>query len=133
MRTSGTPGAASSGGRPPSSTWCRLVSGRSESERVLAEQGPTLNVGGRFARTFGRREGGRLGRHIGKHLNVRKEPEANERIFGTRTRDVWQSFQELETRVRPKFVYGSEWTAKDLALAQQLFESIEERCREALS
>jgi len=75
----------------------------------------------------------RLGRHIGKHQNVRKELEANERIFGTRTRDVWQSFQELETRVRPKFVYGSEWTAKDLTLAQQLFESIEERCREALS
>ncbi len=75
----------------------------------------------------------KLGRHIGKHQNVRKELEATDRIFGPHTRDVWQSFQELETRVRPKFVYGSEWTAKDLALAQRLFESIEERCREALS
>lgn len=74
----------------------------------------------------------RHNRHIGKHQNVRKELEANERIFGPHTREVWQAFQELETRIRPKFVYGSAWTSKDLALAQRLFEAIEARCREAL-
>lgn len=70
--------------------------------------------------------------HIGKHQNVRKELEANDRIFGLKTADVWKSFQELETRIRPKFVYGSRWTAKDFERAKRVFESIEALCQEAL-
>lgn len=67
--------------------------------------------------------------HIGKHQNVRKELEANDRIFGPKTADVWKAFQELETRIRPKFVYGSRWTAKDFERAKNLFESIEALCQ----
>jgi len=70
--------------------------------------------------------------HISKHQNVRKELGANDRIFGPKTPDVWKAFQELETRIRPKFVYGSRWTAKDFERAKQLFESIEALCQEAL-
>lgn len=70
--------------------------------------------------------------HINKHQNVRKELEANDRIFGPKTADVWKAFQELETRIRPKFVYGSRWTAKDFERAKHLFESIEAICRETL-
>lgn len=68
--------------------------------------------------------------HIGKHQNVRKELEANDRIFGPKTAEVWKAFQELETRIRPKFVYGARWTAKDFERAKLLFESIELLCRE---
>jgi hypothetical protein len=74
----------------------------------------------------------RLNVHINKHQNVRRELEANDRIFGPRTREVWQAFQELETRVRPKFVYGLSWGPRDLERARALLRAIEERCREVL-
>lgn len=70
--------------------------------------------------------------HIGKHQLVKKELEANNRIFGKSTEAVWRSFHELERRLRPKFMYGSTWTAKDFERAKQLFETIEARCREVL-
>lgn len=74
----------------------------------------------------------RLNVHINKHQNVRRELEANDRVFGERTEEVWRAFQELEVRVRPKFVYGSRWTTKDLERARRLFEAIEAHCREVL-
>jgi hypothetical protein len=68
--------------------------------------------------------------HINKHQNVRKELEANERVFGSKTTEVWKAFQELEVRIRPKFVYGSRWGAKDFERAVRRFEAIEALCRE---
>ena len=70
--------------------------------------------------------------HINKHQGVRRELEVNHRIFGAHAPEVWKAFQELERRVRPKFVYGVRWTAKDFARAQTLFENLEARCREVL-
>lgn len=75
----------------------------------------------------------RRGVHINKHQNVRKELDANTFIFGPRTADLWKAFQELETRIRPKFVYGTRWTAADFERATREFEAIEAICREALS
>jgi hypothetical protein len=68
--------------------------------------------------------------HINKHQNVRGELEANERVFGSKTTEVWKAFQELEVRIRPKFVYGSRWSAKDFERAVRLFEAIEALCRQ---
>ncbi len=72
------------------------------------------------------------GLHIGKHQNVRHELEATSAVFGERTRSVWTQFQEIENRVRIRIVYGSEWEAKDLRRAQELFEGIERVCLEVL-
>ncbi|MGI0055112.1 MAG: hypothetical protein ACREBZ_05295 [Thermoplasmata archaeon] len=67
----------------------------------------------------------RMNLHIGKHQNVRKELEANAEIFGDQTAVVWRAFQDLETRVRPKFIYGQSWNSSDLAEAIRLFQVID--------
>ncbi len=72
------------------------------------------------------------GLHIGKHQNVRRALEVSPDILGLRTRDVWRAFQDLETRFRPKFVYGIGWTKRDFAEVVRLFELIESHCKGAL-
>ncbi len=74
----------------------------------------------------------KFGTHINKHQKVRDELEANEGIFGTRTREVWSAFQELENRVRPGFVYGSAQPKGGFRKAVQMFESIEALCKGVL-
>jgi hypothetical protein len=73
----------------------------------------------------------RINVHIGKHQNVRRELEANAEIFGEHTGAVWRAFQDLETRIRPKFIYGQSWSKSDLAEANRLFKFIES-CTEAV-
>ena len=70
--------------------------------------------------------------HIDKHQRVRHELEANPVIFGERTGDIWSAFQEIETRLRPKFVYGSSWRKKDLEAVLEKFSFIETVCLEVL-
>jgi len=70
--------------------------------------------------------------HIGKHQHVRSELTENDRIFGVRTEAVWRGFQELETRVRPKFIYGTRWTDRDFETALDLFDALERVCLEVL-
>ena len=70
--------------------------------------------------------------HIGKHQNVRRTLEGNPRILGAETEAAWRAFQNLETRVRPKFVYGGGGTPADLQEAQDLFSKIEGTCRTVL-
>lgn len=74
----------------------------------------------------------RINVHIGKHQNVRRELEANVEIFGDQTAIVWRAFQDLETRIRPKFIYGQSWTKADLAEAIRLFRVVESRAQGAL-
>jgi len=66
--------------------------------------------------------------HIGKHQNVRRALEANSRIVGPETEGLWRAFQNLETRVRPRFVYGGGGSPADLQEAQDLFATIERIC-----
>ena len=91
---------------------------------------PNLKVEALFLAAYHRIDAtsARFGIHLGKHQNVRKELERNEAVFGTETRKVWTAFQDLETRVRPKFVYGQAWSEKDLERAQDLFDRIERLC-----
>ena len=91
---------------------------------------PNLKVEALFLAAYHRIDASaaRLGVHLGKHQNVRKELERNEPVFGPDTREVWRAFQDLETRVRPKFVYGQAWSPKDLDQAQELFDRIERLC-----
>ena len=70
--------------------------------------------------------------HIGKHQHVRRELEANLRLFGAETEAVWRAFQDLETRVRPRFVYGSGGTPGDFQEARDLFARIEAICQGVL-
>lgn len=70
--------------------------------------------------------------HIDKHKNVRRELEANPSIFGPQTREIWTAFQDLESRLRPKFVYGRSWQQEDLEAAFSKAARIEEICREIL-
>ncbi|HEX9340488.1 MAG TPA: hypothetical protein VF992_04880 [Thermoplasmata archaeon] len=70
--------------------------------------------------------------HINKHQRVRYELERNRAIFGNRTEEVWLSFQDLETRLRPKFVYGKRWRPDDFKAAFEKAARIEEICREVL-
>ena len=72
------------------------------------------------------------GVHINKHQAVRKELDTNTFIFGPETATVWKAFQELETRIRPKFVYGSRWTAADFERAKKEFGIIEACCRKVV-
>lgn len=74
----------------------------------------------------------RINVHIGKHQNVRRELEANLEIFGDRTALVWRAFQDLETRIRPKFIYGQSWRKADLVEAIRLFRVIESSAHAAL-
>jgi hypothetical protein len=59
---------------------------------------------------------------------VRREPEANDFIFGEDTDAVWRGFQELESRLRPKFVYGFRWTSEDFKEVQGIFSELEKIC-----
>ncbi len=70
--------------------------------------------------------------HIGKHQNVRRELEANPAIFGERTAEVWSAFQDIESRLRPKFVYGRSWRKEDLDAVFEKAARIEAVCREGL-
>ena len=68
------------------------------------------------------------GLHIQKHQDVRRELEANPFVFQGETEAIWRAFQELESRVRPRVVYGSTWTPADVEKARELFELIERIC-----
>ena len=70
--------------------------------------------------------------HINKHQRVRQELERNPAIFGDRTEEVWLEFQDLETRLRPKFVYGKSWRPQDLDAVFEKAARIERICREVL-
>jgi len=70
--------------------------------------------------------------HIDKHKSVRRELDANPAIFGARTREVWSAFQDIESRLRPKFVYGRSWQREDFRAAFEKAARIEELCREVL-
>lgn len=74
----------------------------------------------------------RVNVHFGKHQNVRRELEANAEIFGESTEEVWRAFQDIETRLRPKIVYGQNWNKRDLAEMARLFELIESQARARL-
>ncbi|MGI0130865.1 MAG: hypothetical protein ACREEC_12080 [Thermoplasmata archaeon] len=75
----------------------------------------------------------RINVHIGKHQNVRKELEANAEIFGEHSAIVWRAFQDLETRIRPKFIYGQSWSRSDLAEAVRRFKVVESRTKVVLA
>ncbi|HLE46223.1 MAG TPA: hypothetical protein VI915_04495 [Thermoplasmata archaeon] len=70
--------------------------------------------------------------HIDKHQKVRHELEADPSIFGPRTREVWSAFQDIETRLRPKFVYGRSWQPEDFQAVFERAARIEAICREVL-
>jgi hypothetical protein len=74
----------------------------------------------------------RINVHIGKHQNVRRELEANREIFGDATDVVWRAFQDLETRIRPKFIYGQSWSKSDLTEGIRLFRIIQSHMEAAL-
>ncbi len=70
--------------------------------------------------------------HIDKHQRVRHELEVNPSIFGAQTKEVWSAFQDIETRLRPKFVYGRSWREEDLNAVIEKFSRIERTCLEVL-
>lgn len=70
--------------------------------------------------------------HIDKHQRVRRELEANVEIFGDRTPEVWQAFQALERRLRPKFVYGARGTEEDMEEVEEHYAIIRAACMEVL-
>ncbi|MGQ0796642.1 MAG: hypothetical protein ACT4OI_02065 [Methanobacteriota archaeon] len=70
--------------------------------------------------------------HINKHQRVRYEVGRNLTILGDRTEAVWLAFQDIETRLRPKFVYGKSWRPADFKAAFERAARIEEICREVL-
>jgi hypothetical protein len=70
--------------------------------------------------------------HINKHQRVRSELEQNPAIFGERTKEVWLTFQDLETRLRPKFVYGKSWTEEDFDSVFEKASGLERVCEEVL-
>lgn len=70
----------------------------------------------------------KTGIHINKHQNVRRELEANPKIFGDDTKSVWADFQEMENRIRPGQVYGAAINGKNLKRVQEIFKRIETIC-----
>jgi len=70
--------------------------------------------------------------HINKHQRVRYELERNPAIFGGRTEEIWLAFQDLETRLRPKFVYGKNWTQEDFDSVFEKASRIERICQEVV-
>jgi len=70
--------------------------------------------------------------HINKHQRVRYELERNPAIFGDRTDEIWLLFQDIESRLRPKFVYGKNWTRKDFDSVFEKAARIERICQEVL-
>lgn len=70
--------------------------------------------------------------HINKHKRVRYELERNPVIFGERSEEVWLAFQDIESRLRPKFVYGKSWRPRDLEAVFEKAARIERACLEVL-
>ncbi|MFH1510726.1 MAG: hypothetical protein ABIF10_03465 [Candidatus Woesearchaeota archaeon] len=61
--------------------------------------------------------------HINKHQEVRKASEQYD-IFGEKTRDMWNRFQELENRIRPAQSYGGRINGEQLAKAKAIATEI---------
>ncbi len=74
----------------------------------------------------------RHGVHINKHQLVRHELVRNSTIFGERTEEVWMAFQDIEARLRPKFVYGKSWRRADFDAVVERATRIESVCWEVL-
>jgi hypothetical protein len=74
----------------------------------------------------------KLNIHINKHQKVRQIIEGNPKIFGNNTEKVWRLFQEIETRLRPKFSYGFSWTEKDFEELKENYYTLEKYCLEVL-
>jgi len=70
--------------------------------------------------------------HVNKHQRVRHELNANPSIFGKHTEAVWMAFQDIEARLRPKFVYGKNWRKEDFEAVLKRAAQIEGTCLEAL-
>ena len=70
----------------------------------------------------------KTGIHINKHQNVRRELEANPKIFGDDTNSMWTNFQEMENRIRPGQIYGAAINGKSLKRVQEIFKKIENIC-----
>ena len=66
--------------------------------------------------------------HINKHQKVRQVIEGDTKIFHEKTETVWRSFQEIETRMRPKFAYGFSWAEEDFKLALEKYYEVEKIC-----
>jgi hypothetical protein len=66
--------------------------------------------------------------HINKHQHLRSILEKNPHIFGEHTQMIWQSFQQIENQIRPKFVYSNSWDDNDLINIRNLFEKVEKIC-----
>ena len=100
----------------------------------LAANPPQLRVEAIFLATFHLIEACAAAHnvHINKHQRVRSELERNPVIFGDRTEEVWIDFQDLESRLRPKFVYGKSWRPEDLKAVFEKAARIEHVCKEVL-
>jgi len=70
--------------------------------------------------------------HINKHQRIRNLLEENTQIFKEQTEMVWRTFQTIETRLRPKFSYGSSWLNDDFNELKNLYEKIEKICMEVI-
>ena len=70
--------------------------------------------------------------HINKHQRVRYELERDPAIFGDRTEETWLVFQDIEARLRPKFVYGKNWRQADFDSLFEKASRIEQICQEVL-
>ncbi len=67
-------------------------------------------------------------KHINKHQKLRKFLVENTEIFKSNTTSVWQSFQTIETRIRPKFSYGVSWEKKDFEEIKAIYFDLEQIC-----
>lgn len=70
--------------------------------------------------------------HINKHQMVRRTLEVNPIIFKDKTQIVWLAFQDIESRLRPKFVYGGSWKDEDFEMVFEKASKIEQMCMEVL-
>ncbi|HEY0087858.1 MAG TPA: hypothetical protein VGB37_03385 [Candidatus Lokiarchaeia archaeon] len=66
--------------------------------------------------------------HINKHQILRSILEKNSKIFRDKTKEIWTSFQMIETRLRPKFSYGFSWIDEDFDELKDLYSKIESIC-----
>jgi hypothetical protein len=76
--------------------------------------------------------GAKSGVHFNKHQNIRKILEKNSQIFKEQTNTVWDAFQNIENRLRPKFSYGFSWKADDLEKLKEYYFKLEEICLKAI-
>lgn len=70
--------------------------------------------------------------HINKHQKVRQFLEGTPQIFSSKTENVWRLFQEIETRLRPKFSYRFSWTNNDFEEVKRIYYELDEICLEVL-